>query len=203
MKRKIILSLVSIIISGLTCASAGYRNLNDSDTNQKHQSEATSETEAQSQMETEKKKEENNTQPLTSQNAEQIDSKTSNTETSTSDNTQSRSNDNSGSKNTQNKTSDSYPVSSEQKQDTQKNDEKEENQSLPAETAENVSKNDLPIHYDYDTGNCGILYDSESEANAAAEARFNDFSDPEKYVSSYVVYSTYDKWTISYYYAYY
>lgn len=57
--------------------------------------------------------------------------------------------------------------------------------------------------YHYDTGNCGVLYDSESEAYAVAEAKFNDFSDPEKYVSSYVVYSTYDKWTISYYYSYY
>lgn len=181
MKRKIILSLVSILVSGLTCASVGYRNLNIKDTNQKHQSEATSETKAQSQMETEKKKEENNTQLLTSQNDEQIDSKALNTETSTSDNKQFGSNDNFGSKNTQNKTADSVPVVSEQNQNTQKNDEKEENQSLPAETAENVSKNDLPIHYDYDTGNCGILYDSESEANAAAEARFNDFNVPEKY----------------------
>lgn len=58
-------------------------------------------------------------------------------------------------------------------------------------------------HYDYDIGNCGRLYDSETEAYQAAEAAFNDFSDPDKYVSSYVVYSTYDKWTISYYYSYY
>ena len=55
----------------------------------------------------------------------------------------------------------------------------------------------------YDIGNCGRLYDSEHEAYQAAEAAFNDFSDPDKYVSSYVVYSTYDKWTISYYYNYY
>lgn len=181
MKRKIILSLVSILVSGLTCASAGYRNLNENDTNQKYQSDTTIEIESQGQMETEKKKEKNNTQLLASQNDEQIDSKASNTETSTSDNKQCGSNDNSGSKNTQNKTADSVSVVSEQNQNTQKNDEKEENQSLPAKTAENVSKNDLPIHYDYDTGNCGILYDSESEANAAAEARFNDFSVPEKY----------------------
>lgn len=59
------------------------------------------------------------------------------------------------------------------------------------------------VHYDYDIGNCGRLYDSETEAYQAAEAAFNDFSDPDKYVSSYVVYSTYDKWTISYYYSYY
>lgn len=59
------------------------------------------------------------------------------------------------------------------------------------------------VHYDYDIGNCGRLYDSETEAYQAAEATFNDFGDPDKYVSSYVVYSTYDKWTISYYYSYY
>ena len=59
------------------------------------------------------------------------------------------------------------------------------------------------VHYDYDIGNCGRLYDSETEAYQAAEAAFNDFSDPDRYVSSYVVYSTYDKWTISYYYSYY
>lgn len=58
------------------------------------------------------------------------------------------------------------------------------------------------VHYNYDIGNCGRLYDSETEAYQAAEAAFNDFSDPDRYVSSYVVYSTYDKWTISYYYSY-
>lgn len=59
------------------------------------------------------------------------------------------------------------------------------------------------VHCNYDIGNCGSLYDSETEAYQAAEAAFNDFSNPDRYVSSYVVYSTYDKWTISYYYSYY
>lgn len=59
------------------------------------------------------------------------------------------------------------------------------------------------VHYNYDIGNCGRLYDSETEAYQEAEAAFNDFSNPDRYVSSYVVYSTYDKWTISYYYSYY
>lgn len=68
-------------------------------------------------------------------------------------------------------------------------------------TADTVKQESPSYHYD--TGNCGVLYDSESEAYAVAEAKFNDFSDSEKYVSSYVVYSTYDKWTISYYYSYY
>ncbi|MDD3049050.1 MAG: hypothetical protein PHQ89_03630 [Bacilli bacterium] len=55
----------------------------------------------------------------------------------------------------------------------------------------------------YHAGNSGLLLNSESEAYQEAEKKFNDFSDSEKYVSNYVVYSTYDKWTISYYYTYY
>lgn len=55
----------------------------------------------------------------------------------------------------------------------------------------------------YHAGNSGLLLDSESEAYQEAEKKFNDFSDSGKYVSNYVVYSTYDKWTISYYYTYY
>lgn len=58
-------------------------------------------------------------------------------------------------------------------------------------------------HYDYDIGNCGKLYNSEDEAYAAAESCYNDFSDPYKYVSSYFIYSTYDKWSFSLYYSYY
>lgn len=60
-----------------------------------------------------------------------------------------------------------------------------------------------PVTYDYDIGNCGKLYDSEAKAYAAAEAKFNDFSDPDRYVSNYMVYSTYDKWSINYYYEHY
>lgn len=55
----------------------------------------------------------------------------------------------------------------------------------------------------YHAGNSGLLLKSEDEAYQEAERKFNDFSDTEKYVSNYVVYSTYDKWTISYYYTYY
>ncbi|MDD8037428.1 MAG: hypothetical protein PHC59_14895 [Thomasclavelia ramosa] len=54
----------------------------------------------------------------------------------------------------------------------------------------------------YQIGNCGVLYNTESEAYAAADKKFDDFSDPTKYVSSYLVYSTYDKWSINYYYTY-
>ena len=55
----------------------------------------------------------------------------------------------------------------------------------------------------YHAGNSGLLLNSEDEAYQAAEKKFSDFSDTEKYVNNYVVYSTYDKWTISYYYTYY
>lgn len=54
----------------------------------------------------------------------------------------------------------------------------------------------------YRIGNCGVLYSTENEAYAAAEKKFDDFSDPSRYVSSYLVYSTYDKWSIDYYYTY-
>lgn len=64
-------------------------------------------------------------------------------------------------------------------------------------------KETKPVTYDYDIGNCGKLYDSEAKAYAAAEAKFNDFSDPDRYVSNYMVYSTYDKWSINYYYEHY
>lgn len=55
----------------------------------------------------------------------------------------------------------------------------------------------------YHAGNSGLLLNSEDEAYQEAEKKFSDFSDTEKYVNNYVVYSTYDKWTISYYYTYY
>lgn len=60
-----------------------------------------------------------------------------------------------------------------------------------------------PVKPDYKIGNCGKLFNTEAEAYAEARRKFDDFSDPEKYVSSYMIYSTYDKWTISYSYAYY
>lgn len=60
-----------------------------------------------------------------------------------------------------------------------------------------------PEKPDYKVGNCGKLFNTESEAYVEARRKFDDFSDPEKYVSSYMVYSTYDKWTISYTYVYY
>lgn len=64
-------------------------------------------------------------------------------------------------------------------------------------------KETKPVTYNYDIGNCGKLYDSEAKAYTAAEAKFNDFSDPDRYVSNYMVYSTYDKWSINYFYEHY
>lgn len=66
-----------------------------------------------------------------------------------------------------------------------------------------VKKEEKTKHYNYDIGNSGLLFDSEAEAMNEAEKKFNDCSDPEKYVCNYVVYSTYDKWSVSYYYSYY
>lgn len=60
-----------------------------------------------------------------------------------------------------------------------------------------------PVKYNYDIGNCDKLYDSEAKTYAVAEVKFNDFSDPDKYVSNYMVYSTCDKWLINYYYEHY
>lgn len=60
-----------------------------------------------------------------------------------------------------------------------------------------------PVKPDYKIGNCGKLFNTEAEAYAEARRKFDDFSDSEKYVSSYMIYSTYDKWTISYTYTYY
>lgn len=78
------------------------------------------------------------------------------------------------------------------KEDTVKKEEPKNEVTSPKETK--------PVKYNYDIGNCDKLYDSEAKAYAAAEAEFNDFSDPDKYVSNYMVYSTYDKWSINYYY---
>lgn len=81
------------------------------------------------------------------------------------------------------------------KEDTVKKEEPKKEVTSPKETK--------PVKYNYDIGNCDKLYDSEAKAYAAAEDKFNDFSDPDKYVSNYMVYSTYDKWSINYYYEHY
>lgn len=81
------------------------------------------------------------------------------------------------------------------KEDTVKKEEPKKEVTSPKEIK--------PVNYNYDIGNCDKLYDSEAKAYAAAEDKFNDFSDPDKYVSNYMVYSTYDKWSINYYYEHY
>lgn len=59
----------------------------------------------------------------------------------------------------------------------------------------------VPEVKNYQIGNSGKLFATEGEAYTEAERMFDNFEDSTKYVSSYVVYSTYDKWTITYYYA--
>lgn len=53
-----------------------------------------------------------------------------------------------------------------------------------------------PINYKI--GNSGKLFDTEQEADKEAERMFNDYSNPDKYISRYWIWSTYDKWTIEY-----
>lgn len=66
-----------------------------------------------------------------------------------------------------------------------------------------VPPNPEPVKPDYKVGNSGKLFNTESEAYAEAYKQLDDFSDPEKYISSFLVYSTYDKWSLSYTYTYY
>lgn len=80
------------------------------------------------------------------------------------------------------------------------NQNKVEQPSKPIESKPEVKPEEEVKNYQI--GNCGVLYNTESEAYAAADKKFDDFSDPTKYVSSYLVYSTYDKWSINYYYTY-
>lgn len=84
--------------------------------------------------------------------------------------------------------------------------------SKPEETTDNepkadeeVSNKEEPVKEEpkeYKIGNSGKLFDSEEEADNEAERMFNDFSDTEKYISRYWIWSTYDKWTIEYEYCY-
>lgn len=63
-----------------------------------------------------------------------------------------------------------------------------------------VEKEEKPTEEqkNYKIGNSGKLFDTEEQADLEAESMFNNFSDPEKYISRYWIWSTYDKWTIEY-----
>ncbi|WP_288957605.1 hypothetical protein [uncultured Thomasclavelia sp.] len=81
-----------------------------------------------------------------------------------------------------------------------------EKENIFVEDKDPIKKEEPPVEETkplYQIGNSGKLFDSESEAYAEAEKQFDKFDDPEKYVSGYMVYSTFDKWTISYTYTYY
>lgn len=82
-------------------------------------------------------------------------------------------------------------------QDTSKKEELSPLKESPSQTEKEETK------LSYQIENSGKLFNSEDEANIEAERQFNNFDDPEKYVSGYMVYSTFDKWTISYTYTYY
>ena len=81
--------------------------------------------------------------------------------------------------------------------------------SQPSETAptppvENVVPDKQPEQEktkNYKVGNCGKLYNTESEARAVADANNGTFTDT-YFISGYFLYSTYDKWSFDYYYTY-
>lgn len=94
-------------------------------------------------------------------------------------------------------------IESEKKEQITDSSEKENifvEDKVPIKKEEPPAEETKPL---YQIGNSGKLFDSESEAYAEAEKQFDNFDDPEKYVSGYMVYSTFDKWTISYTYTYY
>ena len=92
-------------------------------------------------------------------------------------------------------------IESEKKEQITNTDEKENN-LVEAEEKEPVKKEDPPKEQskpiNYKIGNSGKLFDTEHEADKEAERMFNDYSNPNKYISRYWIWSTYDKWTIEY-----
>lgn len=92
-------------------------------------------------------------------------------------------------------------IESEKKEQITNNDEKENN-FVEVEEKELVKKEDPPKEeskpINYKIGNSGKLFDTEQEADKEAERMFNDYSNSDKYISRYWIWSTYDKWTIEY-----
>lgn len=71
----------------------------------------------------------------------------------------------------------------------------------PKPTQPEKPKEEKPISYNYQIGNSGKLYTDENVAYSEAERYSDNYVSDTNYVSGYLVYSTYDKWTISYYYS--
>ncbi len=92
---------------------------------------------------------------------------------------------------------------------TQSNSTSGSSNSQPSETTptppvENVVPDKQPEQEKpkkYKVGNCGKLYNTESEARAVADANNGTFTDT-YFISGYFLYSTYDKWSFDYYYTY-
>lgn len=92
-------------------------------------------------------------------------------------------------------------IESGKKEQITNTDEKENNlddveEKEPVKKEEPLKEETKPINYKI--GNSGKLFDTEHEADNEAERMFNDYSDPDKYISRYWIWSTYDKWTIEY-----
>lgn len=95
-------------------------------------------------------------------------------------------------------------IESEKKEQITNTDEK---QNIIVDDKEPVKKEEPPKEdtskeesnpINYKIGNSGKLFDTEQEADKEAERMFNDYSNPDKYISRYWIWSTYDKWTIEY-----
>lgn len=92
-------------------------------------------------------------------------------------------------------------IESEKKEQITNTDKKENNfveveEKQPPKKEEPPKEETKPINYKI--GNSGKLFDTEQEADKEAERMFNDYSNPDKYISRYWIWSTYDKWTIEY-----
>lgn len=89
-----------------------------------------------------------------------------------------------------------------EKKDQITNIDEKENNLVEVEEKEPEKKEDPPKEeskpINYKIGNSGKLFDTEQEADKEAERMFNDYSNPDKYISRYWIWSTYDKWTIEY-----
>ena len=74
----------------------------------------------------------------------------------------------------------------------------------PAQTTDETKENDKDevIQENINDKKSYTNGETEQEATNEAERKMDDFSDESRYVSSYLCYSTYDKWSINYYYTY-
>lgn len=151
-------------------------------------------------------------------NTEEAINNENNTSQSVDSNNQIKSNDTSTSNNTstnkksiddtsKSSNSSSHQGSSQSTSNSTSSSKNEQSQSKPnsnsttPEKPKEPPKEETPT-YQYKTGNCGKLFDTENEADAEAKEMQDNFDDGEKYISGVFIYSTGDKWTIDYVYSY-